>query len=285
MTTATVSVTETYMTTMTPAEWAEVPDNPRQRDTDRRAKTAKHLHVLEAAHTLVHMAEWESGRCKLEGHTRAKVWADRPEIAPESVEVRVYLVSGEEEAKRLYAQFNSVEEVEKVTDRLFGALRESEIVAESPLVSGCRFTNAVRTAHTYATKTNVPSGGNKAPIHVGVQFFRNEIVALDRLHLPKDKGIGCAVCCFLLARKKHGEQVDEFFLRYKENAGMKMGRNQDCVQMFANAIDENRKQSGGGFTHFHEAVCVGLACIDRWVKDDRTMMTRSPKCDPFRYLD
>lgn len=285
MTTATISVTDVYMTTMTPEEWSAVPDNPRQRDTDRRAKTAKHLHVLEAAHTLVHMAEWEFGRCKLEGHTRAKVWIDKPEIAPESIEVRVYLVSSEDEAKRLYSQFNSPEEVEKVTDRLFGALRESEIVAESTLVSGCRFTNAVRTAHTYATKPNVPSGGTKAPIHIGVQFFRDEIVALDCLHLPKDKGIGCAVCCFLLARKKHGAQVDEFFLRYKENAGMKIGRNQDCVQMFTNAIEANRKQSGGGFTHFHDAVCVGLACIDRWVKDDRTMMTRSPKCDPFRYLD
>lgn len=285
MTVATSVIAETYMTTMTPQEWASVPDNPRQRDTDRRAKTAKHLHTLESTHTLVHMAEWDTGRCKLEGHTRGKVWSDKPEIAPESVDVRVYLVQDEEEAKRLYGQFNSIEEVEKVTDRLFGALREFDIVAESSLVAGCRFTNAVRSAHTYATKNNVPSGGNKAPIHVGVEFFRDEIIALDRLHLPKDKAIGCAVCCFLLARKKHGKHADEFFLRYKENAGMKMGRNQDCVQLFSNAIEENRKQSGGGFTHFHDAVCVGLACIDRWVKDDRTMMTRAPKCDPFRYLD
>lgn len=279
------TLAETYMTTMTPEEWAAVPDNPRQRDTDRRAKTSKHLHTLESTHTLVHMAEWDTGRCKLEGHTRGKVWIDRPDIAPESVDVRVYVVDGEDEAKRLYGQFNSTEEVEKVTDRLFGALREFSIEAESPLVSGCRFTNAVRTAHSYATKPNVPSGGKKAPVHEGVEFFRDEIIALDRLNLPKDKGIGCAVCCFLLARKKHGKPVDEFFMRYKENAGMKLGRTQDCVQMFSNAIDENRKQSGGGFTHFHDAVCIGLACIDRWIKDDRTMLSRSLKCDPFRYLD
>ena len=285
MTVETAATSEIYITTMTPEEWAAVPDNPRQRDTDRRAKAAQHLHTLEATHTLVRMAEWDTGRCKLEGHTRAKVWTDKPEIAPESVDVRVYIVTDEEEAKRLYNMFNTPEEVEKVTDRLFGALREFSITAESALVSGCRFTNAVRTAHTYATKTNVPTGGKKAPVHDGVAFFRNEIVALDRLNMPKDKGIGSAVCCFLMARKKHGKAVDEFFLRYKENAGMKMGRNQDCVQIFANAINEHRKESGGGFTHFHNAVCVGLACIDRWVKDDRTMMSRSPKCDPFRYLD
>jgi len=285
MATASAAFTETYMTTMTPAEWANVPDNPRQRDTERRSKTARHLHTLEAAHTLVHMAEWDTGMCKLEGHTRAKVWTDMPDIAPDAVEVRVYLVRDEHEAKRLYDHFNSKEEVETVTDRLFGALRECSITAESSLVAGCRFTNAVRTAHSYATNAHVPSGGKKAPVHDGVQFFREEIISLDRLHLPKDKAIGCAVCCFLLARKKHGNSIDEFFTRYKENAGMKMGRTQDCVQMFANAVNENRKQSGGGFTHFHEAVCIGLACIDRWVKDDRTMLSRAPKCDPFRYLD
>jgi hypothetical protein len=284
MATATNGMAETYMTTMTPEEWANVPDNPRQRDTDRRSKTAKHLHTLESSHTLVHMAEWEGGRCKLEGHTRAKVWTDMPDIAPESVDVRVYLVQDEAEAKRLYGQFNSIEEVEKVTDRLFGALRECSITAESSFVTGCRFTNAVRTAHTYATSASVPTGGKKPPVHEGVRFFREEIIALDLLNLPKDKAIGCAVCCFLMARKKHGNVVDKFFSRYKENAGMKLGRNQDCVQVFANAITENRKQSGGGFTHFHDAVCIGLACIDRWIKDDRTMLSRSPKCDPFRYL-
>jgi hypothetical protein len=284
MTTTAVMMNETYMTSMTPEEWSSVPNNPRQRDTDRRAKTAKHLHSLQASHTLVHMAEWETGRCKLEGHTRAKVWQEMPEIAPESIEVRVYIVNDEEEAKRIYGQFNSKEEVETVTDKLFGALRESHISAESCLVSGCRFTNAVRTAHSYATKPSNPSGGRKSPVNEGVKFFRDEIIALDRLNLSKDKGIGCAVCCFLLARKKHGDAADEFFCRYKENAGMKAGKNKDCIQLFSDAVDDNRRQSGGGFTHFHEAVCIGLACIDRWVKDDRTMMTRAPKCDPFRYL-
>lgn len=276
---------ETYMTTMTPMEWSQIPDNPRQRDTDKRAKTARHLHSLEAAHTLVHMAEWEGGMCKLEGHTRGKVWIELPDIAPESIDVRVYVVKDEEEAKRMYGHFNSKEEVESVTDRLFGALREHRIKTESSLLSGCRFTNAVRFAHTYATRKNNPTGGKKAPVNEGVAYFRDEIAAMDLMHFSKDKGIGCALCCYLMARRKHGHWCDEFFDRYNKDGGIKNGRARDCVQMFADAVEDNRAKSGGGFTHFHDAVCIGLACVDRWMKDKSAMLSRSPKCDPYRYLD
>jgi hypothetical protein len=283
MDTSTMSIHDTYMTTMSPAEWSLVRDNPRQRDTERRALKAKHLQKLEAAHTLVHMAEWDGGRCKLEGHTRGKVWSDKPEIAPDTVDVRVYIVRDEEEAKRLYEHFNSREEVQTTTDRLFGAMREARITPHSCFVSGCRFTNAVRSAHTYATKWANPSGGQKPQINQGVAFFRDEIMALDMLQFPKDKAIGCAVCCFLLARMKYGAAVEQFFVRYMKNGGNKSGRMRDCVQVFSDAVDEHKVKSGGGFAHFHEAVCVGLACIDRWMKDESSMLTRVPKCDPYRF--
>jgi len=285
MTTAAATHHQTYMTTMTPDEWDCVPGNPRQRDTERRVSRARHLHSLEATHTLVHMAEWDGGRCKLEGHTRALIWKERPDIAPESIDVRVYIVEDEEEAKRLYGHFNSKEELEGVPDKLFGSLREHGISPQSCLVSGCRFTNAVRTAHTYATKSSNPTGGKKPPVHDGVAFFRDEIVAMDAMHFTKDKGIGCALCCYLLSRKKHGPRADGFFDRYIKDSGIKNGRSRDCVQAFTDAIDENRKQSGGGFTHFHDAVSVGLACIDRWMKDTSAMLMRSPKCDPYRYME
>jgi hypothetical protein len=284
MTTATPTQNETYMMTMTPEEWAKVPDNPRQRDTDRRAKTAKHLHTLHSTHTLVHMAEWSNGMCKLEGHTRGKVWTDMPEIAPEAVDVRVYLVEDEEEAKLLYEHFNSKEETQTTTDRLFGAMRDAQIFPESAFVGGCRFTNAVRTAHTYATKSSNPTGGKKAPIYDGVHFFRDEIKDIDRMSWPKSKALGCAVCCFLMARKKHGKAVEEFFSRYINDCGIKNGRLRDCVQIFADVTDDLSAKSGGGFIHFHEAVCIGLACIEKWMRSDQTMLGRAPKCDPYRYF-
>lgn len=282
---------ETYMTTMTPAEWAQVPDNPRQRDTEKRAMTAKHLFRLEVAHLLVHMAEWPGGRCKLEGHTRCKVWSDRPEIAPDQMDVRVYLVKDIEEAKRLYGHFNSKEESETSTDRLFGAMREAKIAPNSTLVRTARFSNAVRTAYGYmcgasagAERKHDNKASLQCSVYDAVQEFRRELLALDMLDLSKSKAYGAVVCCYLLAYRKHGENINEFFARYVADAGVKDGRHKDTVQIFADAMEAFRIVHAG-FETFNEACRVGLACIDRWVKTPGAMLSRAPKCDPFRYLD
>ena len=98
---------ETYMTTMTAAEWAAVADNPRQRDTVSRASKAKHLDVLEPTHTIVSIAELPDGkRFKLDGHTRAYKWQADPKLAPPfPLDVRVYVVADLAEVKRLYMHF------------------------------------------------------------------------------------------------------------------------------------------------------------------------------------
>lgn len=291
---ATVTQHETYMTTMTPSEWAQVPDNPRQRDTEKRAMAAKHLQTLEAAHLLVHMAEWPGGRCKLEGHTRSKVWADRPDIAPDQIDVRVYVVNDIEEAKRLYGHFNSREEAETSTDRLFGAMRECGINPKSTCVRTAKFSNAVRSAHGYccgAASTAAESGGVRANsaikgnVYHAVEEFAAEIEAMDRLDISKHKAFGAVVCCYLLAHRKHGDRINEFFARYESDAGVKDGRSKDCVQLFAEAMEAFRIMGAAGFQPMHEAVQIGLACIDRWIKSPTAMLSRSPKCDPFRYLD
>lgn len=282
---------ETYMTTMTLEEWAQVPDNPRQRDTEKRAMTAKHLFKLEAAHLLVHMAEWRGGRCKLEGHTRSKVWADRPDIAPDEIDVRVYVVEDIEDAKRLYGHFNSKEEAETSTDRLFGAMRDAGIAPASTLVRTARFSNAVRTAYGYmcgassaAPRKHDTTASLQCSVYEAVEEFRREILALDALDLSKGKAYGAVVCCYLLAYRKHGDSINEFFARYTADAGVKDGRSKDCVQVFADAMEAFRIVHAG-FETFNEACRVGLACIDRWVKSPSAMLSRSPKCDPFRYLE
>jgi hypothetical protein len=281
---------ELYMTTMTPAEWAEVPNNPRQRDTEKRAMQAKHLYRLEAAHLLVHMAEWPGGRCKLEGHTRAKVWSDRPEIAPEQLDVRVYVVADIEEAKRLYGHFNSKEEGETATDRVFGAMRECDIEPQSTLIRQARFSNAVRSAYGYVCGMSVNSSGTHSSakhssVYEAVEEFRAEILALDLLDLSKHKAYGPVLCCYFMGYRKHGSQVNEFFARYASDAGVKDGKHKDCVQLFAEAMDAFRLVGSAGFEPFNEACRIGLACIDRWTKSPSSMFSRSPKCDPFKYLD
>lgn len=275
---------ETYTTTMTPGEWAAVPSNPRQRDTEGRAAKAKHLHTLQKSHLLVWMAEWEGGCCKLEGHTRALIWTElKPEIAPAEVEVRVIRVSGIEEAKDLYDHFNSREESEKSADRCFGAMREAGITPTNLFVRSGKFSNAVRLATTFVRNSR-SDGGNLYGYSVreAVSEFREEIVALDLTGFTKHRMIGAAVCCYVMGRRKHGERVDDFFKAYVTDAGKKEGRMKDAVQLFTDAMNESN--SKGGYQPLVEACCVGLACIDKWMKSKSARMTRVPPCDPYKYL-
>jgi hypothetical protein len=281
MTTATALIGETYMTTMTSQEWLMVPDNPRQRDTERRAIKAKHLFVLEAAHTIVHMAEWETGQCKLEGHTRAKIWHDRPDIAPELVDVRVYIVADEDAAKQLYNRFNSREEAEGSADRCFSAMRESGIVPVNSLVREAKFSNAARIAVGFK-KGERKGGLYRADVYEAVSEFKAEIVWLDNTGLTKTRMIGPAICCFLMSCRKHGNAVSEFFSFYASDEGVKSGRRRCCVQHFADAMNE--ANGHGGYEPFVEGCRIGLACIDRWLKSDQVMLTRPPKTEPFDYI-
>jgi len=281
MATATIQH-ETYMTTMTPAEWAEVPDNPRQRDTESRAAKARHLNTLEAAHTLVHMAEWDGGRCKLEGHTRSLKWMQCPDIAPESIDVRVYVVESEEDAKRLYGHFNSKEEGERANDRLYGALRESEIIPGSDFVRKAKFSNAVSMAYTFYED----HGRQKSrPVYDKVAFFRDQIVLLDSIAGASKRLIGPVVCCFLMAAHKHGPVVTDFFQRYILDGGTKDGRRKDCVQLFSDVMSELRS---GGFCDWsanEAAIAKGLWCVERWLSAPTAMLTRVNECDPWSYRD
>lgn len=273
---------ETYMTTMTPEEWADVPDNPRQRDTEFRAARARHLNVLEAAHTLVHMAEWDLGRCKLEGHTRALKWMQSPDTAPESVDVRVYVVESIEDAKRLYGHFNSKEEGERANDRLFGALRENGISPTSDFVRKAKFSNAVNMAFTFYED----HGRHKSrPIYEKVEFFRDQIVLLDSIAGASRRMISAVVCCFLMSTRKHGPVVADFFQRYILDGGTKDGRRKDCVQLFSDVMSEVRKNGFCDWATQEAAVAKGLWCVERWLSAPTAMLTRVNECDPWSYRD
>ena len=71
--------------TMKIEEWIHVPDNPVQRNTEEHARRARHLFNPSPTHAVAAMAELPDGqRFKLDGHTRAYLWA-RGDVAPPPV--------------------------------------------------------------------------------------------------------------------------------------------------------------------------------------------------------
>lgn len=118
--------------------WCAVPENLRQRDTEKHAKKASrpggHLREASPAHAQVFAAKLPNGQLiKLDGHTRALLWELGELEAPEQVLVTVISVRDMEHAKELYNHFDNAQAMETTQDKLSGALHEHGIV----LQSGC----------------------------------------------------------------------------------------------------------------------------------------------------
>lgn len=102
---------------MTTAEWAAVPDSPRQRNTVAHSCKAMrgHLKTASPAHARVSAASINGQLvCKLDGHTRSYLWQSGKLSKPvgDVVFVDVYPVNDMAEANALYVQFDNAGAVE-----------------------------------------------------------------------------------------------------------------------------------------------------------------------------
>ena len=272
---------ETYMTTMTAAEWASVPDNPRQRDTVARASKAKHLDVLEPTHTMVSIAELPDGkRYKLDAHTRAYKWQANPDLAPKmDLDVRVYLVPDLSEVKRLYTHFDGKAAVETAADAVFGGMREVRLTPKSEFVRRARFAAALTEAYRYLCGDII-----KVSHYERVRFFQKDIRSLDSFVGATKKMCSPATCTYLMAHRKHGDGVNDFFQRFIRDEGVKDGKRRDCVQWFSELMNDYAKSARGKGPVFTHSVGHGLRCVEMWLNDSATVTTRlGAAIDPNKY--
>jgi len=272
---------ETYMTTMTAPEWADVADNPRQRDTVARASRAKHLDTLEPTHTLVSIAELPDGkRYKLDAHTRAHKWQADKELAPKGdLDVRVYVVPDIAEVKRLYTHFDGKQAVETAADAVFGGMREVRLTPKSEFVRRARFAAALTEAYRYLSGDLV-----KVTHYERVRFFQKDIRSLDSFVGSTKRMCSPATCVYLMTHRKHGDKVNDFFQRYIHDEGTKDGKRRDCVQWFSELMAEYVKAARGKGPVFNHYVGHGLRCVEMWLNDSSTVTTRlGAAIDPHKY--
>ncbi len=275
------TICETYMATMTAAEWSAVADNPRQRDTVGRASKAKHLDTLEPTHTIVSIAELPDGkRYKLDGHTRAYKWQADPKLAPAfPLDVRVYVVADLAEVKRIYMHFDGKAAVETAADLVFGGMREVKISPKSEFVRRSRFAAALTAAYSYVCGDII-----KVTHYERVRFFQKQIRSLDTFVGATKRMCSPATCVYLMAHRKHGDAVNDFFQRFIKDEGIKDGRRRDSVQWFSELMSEYVKAARGKGPVFNHYVGHGLRCVEMWLNDKSSMTTRpAAAVDPHKY--
>jgi hypothetical protein len=240
---------------MTTDEWAQIQDNPRQRDTEGRAEKSKHLLKPSKDHAVVAAARLPNGELtKLDGHTRSLMWQRGDVDKPEKLNVVVYDVHSIEEAKELYTHYDSQAAVEKAADRVYGGLRESGIGAVSDIVRNGLIANAIN-----IVSRNIGMKGREYEV---MRTISASIAFLDTLNLRRGMLPTGIVGAILLTHHKHGTKAERFWRAVLADRGTKANGQMDGIQAAHEVIVWARGRYGGGQ---NEKVCRrAITAFEKW---------------------
>lgn len=212
---------------MSVKDWIEVKDNPRQRDTEKRANYAKsnHLSKYEQPHSFV-WAAVKDGQivCKLDGHTRALLWKSGELETPPNGKVTVLLIEikSRSDAKYYYDLLDAPRAAKKPSDFLFGATRENNFKLRSALLRSCSFSTQLKLADGNGKKFD----GQIYPI---VTRWKGILQELDALGLSSSYGV--LICCMLGTIKRDGiDCAGKFWQALDSNMGTKTAEGMDGVE-------------------------------------------------------
>jgi hypothetical protein len=217
--------------TMSIEQWAQVQDNPIQRDTELHAKKAilGHLKQDSATHARVAAAILPNGEMyKLDGHTRSYLWSIGKLTPPKAVLVDVYHVETIADVIETYKHFDNSSAAENATDRLRGALKLHGINAKSGVILYAGLTTAL--SFIYVKKSKC------FDVIEPIGNFKKEIMLIDSLGLTYKQMTAGVLAAMILSVRIYGEQAIPFFVAYHNNEGVKNGNHRDAVQALVESM-------------------------------------------------
>lgn len=219
-------------------EWISLADNPRQRDTIEHARRASHLKALHPTHAHVAMAVLPHGQAmKLDGHTRAYLWASGEVDPPPVVTVAVWGCPTIEAAKELYSSFDSAAAVETGVDQVQGALREVGLTLTSPALRIGKFGSALRRSYQKVTHVfNDKVWRNPDYIADAIRYFREAIQSLDDLQPHAKRFPAGLIGASFVTLKRHPSPALKFWTAYRDDAGTSDGKTMDGVMALSKAV-------------------------------------------------
>jgi hypothetical protein len=271
-----------HTTEMTVDEWHGVPDNPRQRDTERHLQRATHLKAPSPTHSRVAMAMTADGhRWKLDGHTRALGWVRQMIPIPDRLVVSVYLVKDEAEACELYTHFDAQQAVETGYDKVYGAYRQLNFAPRSLLLKAGQISSAVKLAQGCYEGQRYAS---KEPIYDLMKLWQKELKLFDEVNPNKMRFRAPLITAALMTFRKHSEEPTEFWRLYNDDAGEKIENAMDPVEALSRFImgsrGDNRQKAAAGT---YDVIGKGIAAYEAH-RASRTYTRNLVAQDPARYF-
>jgi len=199
--------------TVTLEEFSEYRAISCQRDVELRANRVKKMLKKKwlQTHGMGDVVEYPDGsRDRINGNTRVYAWTqpyDGP--VPSHINVTVYPVKNEEEAKALYYTIDSSDAVEKSRDKITGFYRQLGLQFNTRKIAAGNIVKCLEYA-AWNTTSQRDVHGAKSPTQVdardAVEYFQDELVALDSIGFKgSNKSFNTSVItAFLMSLKTFG---------------------------------------------------------------------------------
>jgi hypothetical protein len=261
-------------------DWAEIADNPNQRDTVTHAKKALRMHLSEFSetHAKVAAAELPDGtRYKLDGHTRSYLWATGDLVAPKILYCDLYQVSSMKNVINLYNCFDNQFAAETATDRLASAFNLHGVDHRSRIFKAGGTTTALKTI--YALRTH---GLSKINIADPVKIFKKAINIIDSANFAHFQFPATVLAATIMSVHRDGADALNFWKDYDIDAGKKTPKKFDavyCLRDFVRTMRETGDMPRGSIQGVHAVTPQIIDIYESW----GTLLSKRPKSD--RKLD
>jgi hypothetical protein len=263
---------------MSHQQWAQIQDNPIQRNTEAHAAKATkgHLQRTSTSQALVHAARLPDGTLvKLDGHTRGLLWSDGRLPAPSAVLVAVHDVHSMADAVELYKEFDSPMAVEGATDRLSGAYRFHGITPSGKILVHGGITSAL----------NLLNRG--ASIYESVGDWKQELLLLDEIDAAPAAMPAVVICAALATLRRHGPTALEFWRLYAAGSGTRIDGKSDGVDELTRIVADLRARKtlgSGSWANRLNQAGRAISCCDAWLQT-RSYTKGAKATDVRTYVD
>ena len=237
---------------MTPDEFSEILENPRQRNTHRHAAKACRRHLKEGhpAHAKVNIAQLPCGtRYKLDAHTRAYLWTDGRLPAPVQLSADVWECKNIDEVEQLYLTFDNRDAAEQNNMLLFGSLRSLGLEISSGLLQNAGLYAALQ--HIFGVQVDVAIDTPEIIVPA--------LTIIDNAGFSGHRINSGFLAAMIATVYRDAEAALEFWRKHINDEGVKNGRVWDGVYGLA-VIQERTIRTGVGREIMREVMRRSLSC-------------------------
>ena len=276
------------------SEWIAVPDNPIQRDTERHARRAKHLHAPKPTHWICFACQFpDKSLVKLDGHTRALLWKRKeiPEPRTGHLEVHCIPVKNMDECIELYRTFDTKEALETVPDKVSGGFHRLNFHPQSSLLQRGSIASALKVCWNVwkgrgPMSQAVQKAGEKLKdfdIYEAIEEFSPELFALDSFILDHKAIQSGLVAAYILTNRKHGMKVMPFWIGVFGDGGEKVSGRMDGIQAVNEMVLARKGKPYAGQSAILDLCTRTVMACEKWLNNE-TLTTMPRPMDLRGYI-